>query len=106
MHNYASAEQVSIVADRFAAQLSNVHDDSVFRLPEFTAAINHSGRPTEPDELDKPGLYIDHRQFGLDESLECTDWQFRLKPGNRIGREDSHRGLILGTMAVRPSVES
>ena len=100
MSNYASPETIQLYTDRFSEQISHVDPCTFRQLPDFTQHINHTGRPTVIDFEPEQTVLIDYEAAGIDTSTIITGLKFGLKPGNRIGREDSHRVVLQGDIYV------
>ncbi len=68
---------------------------SQYPLANLTDEVNHSGLYTRPGLDLPPGIYLDETLLTGTSTVEAT---FKLQPGSRLGREDSHNFVFFGQL--------
>jgi hypothetical protein len=89
-----SGLEVGRISAEFQFALSDVRAADIRPLPDLSSQINHDGKTVTPS-LPGQGLYLD-QQLGL--GADQAGYAFNLRPGARIGKEDSHNGVFFGPL--------
>lgn len=93
----------SQLIENFQTELLGIRACSVADLPDLSGHINHFGQLTQPPVDLSPGLFLDGRVAGVYDSITTAPPDsvgFMVRPGDRLGREDSHNNLFVGKLIM------
>ena len=91
----------STILDNFKTAITDIGEQQVYGLPDFTEYVNHTGKYTRPSLRLASGIFISN-MLPADSSgaqrLKPTAFSFNVQPGHRLGREKSHNEVFFGKL--------